>query len=47
MKYKYWSSKKLLDLIKEIDWRIKYTSYGMSDIYFKNYIESILDNRGE
>jgi len=46
MKYKYYSNKKLSSLLKEIDWRIKYTSYGLSDIYFKNYIENILHNRG-
>lgn len=46
MQYKYFSNKKLLNIIKAIDWRIKHTSYGMNDIYIKNYIEGILHNRG-
>jgi len=45
-KYKYWSTEKLLGLIKEINWRIDNTSYGVSDIYFRNAIEGILNRRG-
>ena len=44
-KYKYWSTEKLLKLVKEINWRIKNTSYGISDIYFRNAIEAIIDRR--
>ena len=47
MKYKYWTTEKLLNLLKELDYRIKYTSYGMSDIYFREEIEYILNNRME
>jgi len=46
MQYKYYSNQKLFNIIKEIEWRIKYTSYGLNDIYLKNYIEDILHNRG-
>ena len=45
-KYKYWSTEKLLRLLNEINWRIDHTSYGMSDINFRNAVESILYNRG-
>ena len=45
-KYKYWSTEKLLGLIKEINWRINNTSYGISDIYFRNAIEDIVNKRG-
>ena len=45
-KYKYWSTEKLLGLIKEINWRINNTSYGVSDIYFRNAIEDIINKRG-
>lgn len=44
-KYKYWSTEKLLGLIKEINWRINNTSYGISDIYFRNAIEDIVNRR--
>jgi len=44
-KYKYWSTEKLLKLLKEINWRINNTSYGMSDIYFRNAIEDIINKR--
>jgi hypothetical protein len=42
----YWSTEKLLRLLNEINWRIDHTSYGMSDINFRNAVESILYNRG-
>lgn len=45
MKYKYWSTEKLLNLLKELDYQIKYSSYGMSDIYFRESIENILYKR--
>ena len=35
----------LLGLIKEINWRINNTSYGISDIYFRNAIEDIINGR--
>ena len=44
-KYKYWRTEKLEHLLSELNWRIKHTSYGMSDIYFRNSIEDILTNR--
>ena len=44
-KYKYWSTEKLLKLIKEINWRIDNTSYGVSDIYFRYAIEDIVNRR--
>lgn len=44
-KYKYWKTEKLEHLLSELNWRIKHTSYGMSDIYFRNSIEDILINR--
>lgn len=44
-KYKYWSTEKLLKLVKEINWRIDNTSYGVSDIYFRDAIENILNRR--
>jgi hypothetical protein len=45
-KYKYWSTEKLLKLMQEINWRINNTSYGVSDIYFRNAIEDIINKRG-
>ena len=44
-RYKYWSSEKLERLLKEMNWRIANTSYGMGDIYFKEGIEYILARR--
>jgi hypothetical protein len=44
-KYKYWSTEKLLKLVKEINWRIANTSYGMSDVYFRDAIEDIVNRR--
>ena len=44
-KYKYWSTEKLLKLMQEINWRINNTSYGVSDIYFRNAIEDIVNRR--
>jgi hypothetical protein len=44
-KYKYWSTEKLLGLVKEINWRINNTSYGMSDVYFRDAIETIINRR--
>jgi hypothetical protein len=44
-KYKYWTTEKLLGLVKEINWRIDNTSYGVRDIYFRNAIENIINGR--
>ena len=44
-KYKYWSTEKLEKLLKEMNWRIANTSYGMSDIYFRDTIENIIIGR--
>jgi len=44
-KYKYWSTEKLIGLVKEINWRINNTSYGMGDIYFRDAIEAIIIRR--
>ena len=46
-KYKYWSTEKLENLLSELNWRIKHSSYGMSDIYFRDDIENILIEREE
>ena len=46
-KYKYWRTEKLEHLLSELNWRIKHSSYGMSDIYFRNDIEDILIKREE
>ena len=46
-KYKYWRTEKLEHLLSELNWRIKHTSYGMNDIYFRNSIENILIKREE
>ena len=46
-KYKYWSTEKLQQLLEELDWRIEHTSYGVSDIQFRNDIEYILHEREE
>jgi len=45
MKYKYWATGKLINLLKELDYQFKYSSFGMSDIYFRQSIEDILDKR--
>jgi len=45
IKYKYMSTKKLLELIKELNWRIRHTSYGINDIYLCNLIENIIHKR--
>lgn len=47
LKYKYWKTEKLEHLLSELNWRIKHTSHGMSDIYFRNDIEDILIKREE
>lgn len=44
-KYKYWNTKKLTTLLKELNWRIDNTSYGIHDIYFRDAIENILYKR--
>jgi hypothetical protein len=46
-KYKYWSTEKLQQLLEELDWRIEHTSYGVSDIQFRNDIEDILHESEE
>ena len=45
-RYKYWKTERLEALLKEMNWRIANTSYGMGDIYFKEGIEHILISRG-
>lgn len=46
-KIKYWSTKKLIQEIKDINWHIENYSYGRWELYYRELLYKVLNKREE